>query len=571
MKYLRNLSTAAKVKALAIMMAVTLAIVGGCGYYASIQLSNSMDNMYQNRLLPIKWVNEVRAYSRTIEGITMELFVTKDKTIIDKSQKEIGARAAEVDKALEAYSKTKLDPYEQERLPKLMDAVKTYRAQRQKAVELALAGNQQAGYDLYNQEAAATIDTINVILKELADYNAAASEKEKVVSENLATNLNRIVLGAIILAVLFSLTAGIGMANMIARPLKTLTKDAKEVAGGNLTIDHVLVNSQDEVGQLSVAFNDMVEHLRMLVKKVIVTAEQVTASSQELTSNAEESAQVATQMAATISELAEGATQQAQDVNATASTVEQMSAGIQQVAANANAVNSMAEKTASSAQEGGKAVEAATEQMHIVEATVAESAAVIAKLGDRSKEIGQIVDTISGIAGQTNLLALNAAIEAARAGEQGRGFAVVAEEVRKLAEQSQEAAKQIASLIGEIQNETQIAVDSMNRGTQEVNKGAQVVNAAGTAFADIVSSINEVSSEVEEISAAIQQMAVGSQQIVSSVRDIERISKDAAEQSQTVSAATQEESASMQEIAAASEALTKLAEELQGLVVKFSV
>ncbi|WP_371363682.1 methyl-accepting chemotaxis protein [Sporomusa rhizae] len=206
-----------------------------------------------------------------------------------------------------------------------------------------------------------------------------------------------------------------------------------------------------------------------------------------------------------------------------------------------------------------------------IEETVRNSAQVVAKLGERSKEIGQIVDAISGIAGQTNLLALNAAIEAARAGEQGRGFAVVAEEVRKLAEQSQEAAKKIAGLIGEIQGDTDKAVASMNDGTREVNVGADVVNAAGVAFREIIDMVSQVSSQIKEISAAIQQMASGSQQIVGSVKKIDDLSKSSAGEAQNVSAATEEQLASMEEIASASQALAQLAQDLQVAVARFRV
>ena len=209
--------------------------------------------------------------------------------------------------------------------------------------------------------------------------------------------------------------------------------------------------------------------------------------------------------------------------------------------------------------------------MTYIEQTVNNSAQVVAKLGERSKEIGQIVDTISGIAGQTNLLALNAAIEAARAGEQGRGFAVVAEEVRKLAEQSQDAAKKIATLISEIQGDTDKAVLAMSEGTREVKIGTEVVTAAGYAFEEIEVMVTEVSNQVKEISAAVQQMASSSQQIVSSVKEIDELSKNAAGEAQTVSAATEEQSASMEEIASSSQSLAKMAQDLQEAVSKFRV
>jgi methyl-accepting chemotaxis protein len=251
--------------------------------------------------------------------------------------------------------------------------------------------------------------------------------------------------------------------------------------------------------------------------------------------------------------------------------VEQISASIQQAAGTTNEVAVQSAQAAAKANDGSKSVNKAISQMAQIEQTVNTSAKVVAELGERSKEIGQIVDAISGIAGQTNLLALNAAIEAARAGEQGRGFAVVADEVRKLAEQSQEAAKQIAELIGGIQGETDKAVLAMNDGTREVKLGAEVVNAAGQAFQEIVALVTQVSGQIKENSAAIEQMAIGSQQIVTSVNRIDGLSKKAAGEAETVSAATEEQSASMQEIASSSQSLANLAMELREAVSKFHV
>jgi methyl-accepting chemotaxis protein len=385
------------------------------------------------------------------------------------------------------------------------------------------------------------------------------------------TALTIISLVTILAVLVIAVFITVWYARRIVKPIITLEAMADRIAGGDITAVNTGISSQDEIGRLGQSFEKMAENLRGLIRQVRGATGQLAASSEELTANAEQSAQAANQIAITIGEVATGAETQFKAINDTAAIVGQVSAGIQQIATNANIVDCTSTKSAEAAQEGSKAVEKAISQMEQIEDAVTHSSQVVTKLGERSKEIGQIVDTISGIAGQTNLLALNAAIEAARAGEQGRGFAVVAEEVRKLAEQSQEAAKKIAGLINEIRQDTDSAVVAMNDGSKEVRIGAEVVNDAGKVFKVIYGSINEVSNQIREISAAIQQMATGSQHLVVSVRDIDAICKDTASQSQSVSAATEEQSATMEEIAASSQALAKMAEELTQAVSKFKV
>lgn len=374
---------------------------------------------------------------------------------------------------------------------------------------------------------------------------------------------------AIVVAFGSSLVLGIIFSNKISNQIIAVAKNAEEIAQGNLKLNALENNSKDELGQLGRAFKTMTVNLIQLVQQVSLSSTQVAASSQQLSAGAEESAQASQQVAMAIMEVSVGAERQLTAVNETSAVVQQMSAGIQQVLGNAKRAVQTTEKTTLSAAEGSRAIDKTIQQMISIEKTVTGSANVVKNLGERSKEIGQIVDTISGIAAQTNLLALNAAIEAARAGEQGRGFAVVADEVRKLAEQSQEASKQIALLINEIQQDTQNAVDSMNEGTHQVKLGTEVAESAGQAFIEITTLVDQVSSMVGEISEEFQQMAIGSQRIVSSVTDIYETSRAITGQTQTVSAATEEQSASVEEIATSSQVLASMADDLQQSLKKF--
>jgi len=382
-----------------------------------------------------------------------------------------------------------------------------------------------------------------------------------------ATRIRIIVTVVSLGLILAGLIFGFVLSRNIVNPILKITEDMKN---GNLNFATLNV-SNDEIGLLTQSFGDLVSKLQNMIFNIKESAGKVADSSQHLTASSKQSALAANQVAEIIVEVAEGAQKQMEIVDHTRQTVGQMSLQIQDVTAKITNVANNSLQTETAAQAGLANIETSIKQMQSIDQTVTHSSLLVRKLGDRSKEIGQIIETISAIANQTNLLALNAAIEAARAGEQGRGFSVVAEEVRKLAEESQASAKQIATLIGAIQTETTQAVSAMEAGNKEVQTGSEVVVSAGQSFTNIVQRVNEVSEQVQGISATMQRLADGGQNIVNSVSQVEVVTKTTVSQTQRVSASTQEQSAAMEEIASNSQGLAKMAEKLKDIVRAFTV
>ena len=361
------------------------------------------------------------------------------------------------------------------------------------------------------------------------------------------------------------------LSNGITVPVQELESHAQELAKGNLRLDDVAVMTDDEIGNLTIAFNTMSHNLSELIKHMARTSEQVAASSEELTASAHQSAEASVHVAETVGEVSAGMSQQLQDIDGAKGNVDMVFHDITEMAGKAKAVAESSVQTANAAKTGADMMESAIKKMGTIEQGVMESAEVVKKLGENSQQIGQIVEAISSIAEQTNLLSLNAAIEAARAGEHGRGFAVVAEEVRKLAAESQTSAEQIKERIASIQTDTAKAVESMERGSEGVKEGTKAIREVGAQFSDIMSMVESINTQMNEINGSVKLVADGANNIVSAVDSIDNVSRKTADDTQTISSATEEQSASNEEIAAASQALAKLAGDMQEAIGKFQV
>lgn len=418
---------------------------------------------------------------------------------------------------------------------------------------------------------AVTRNNQQIIKDVVSKETKIANDLMKIANDSSATSKNIAIYLTLSLGVL-SIGLGVILVKAITKPVKLLVSELDEITAGDIRIKvSELGKNTDEFGQIYLALQASKRQIVDLINTVQERANELTIASEQLHEGAEQSATSATEVATSICEVASGMEQQVLAVQKALLTVEKISEIIGDITKEVAQTATSSDSAAIHAQDGMGLIEKAIQQMAHIDASVEKSSNSIAKLSEDSKAIGNIVNTISNIAGQTNLLALNAAIEAARAGESGRGFAVVADEVRKLAEQSQGAAKEIADMINEVQVNTEAAVLAMTSGTKEVKLGTEVINRAGASFAGIVNIISEVSSKVTKIAGEVNGINKGSEEVVSAVTNIENVSRKVAGESQTVSAATQETSASVEEIAGSSQGLTKMAQELQEAAAKFTI
>jgi methyl-accepting chemotaxis protein len=347
-----------------------------------------------------------------------------------------------------------------------------------------------------------------------------------------------------------------------ARPIKDLRMISSSVAKGNLD-QKVNISAKGEMKELINSYVLMLKNMQTLVEEVQRMTEKVSTSSQELAASAEQMNATAQQVSSSTQQISRGSSTQADRVEETVKVIGSMTSAVENIANDSMTAKETSSKASEIAGVGQESVNKSVEMMEQIHETVNVSAGVISDLGERSKEISQIVDVITNITDQTNLLALNAAIEAARAGEHGRGFAVVAEEVKNLAEDSKEAADKIAVIIGDIQANTEKAVDSMTKGTKEVGEGMEVVNEAGKALIEVAGMSKKASELVESISTATEQQKAGADMVAATIDEIASIAEESASASEESASGVEELTASMEEMTARAQELSEMALSLQ--------
>lgn len=406
--------------------------------------------------------------------------------------------------------------------------------------------------------AGALTGTLRVTLAD-SDYGQAVNEiKMKVLSVTLLL----ILAGSILFFALVQF--------ILRKPVKQLLTASKALASnaGDLTVT-MDISSNDELGSLGKTLNEMFTNLTGIINMIRSTADKVNFSAQSLSASTEQMNSITEETSMTVQTIAKSTDLQAHKVEDTIREIRNMERSVKQVANSAELAASAATNASESATKGGDSAKEAVEKINKIYNVIIDSADIIRHLGERSNQIGEIVDVITDVADQTNLLALNAAIEAARAGEAGSGFAVVADEVRKLAEGSAKAADEIAALIRQTQEDTRTAVTSIDIGSREVTEGKEVITRTGEALDEIVEVLKSSSDMARRISAATKELSRGMKNVISSIDEISNSAEKNASSTQETAASMEQMSSSMEDVSSSAQKLSDMAIQLREHVGRF--
>ncbi|WP_447096482.1 methyl-accepting chemotaxis protein [Pseudomonas sp. CF10PS3] len=524
------------------VLASLLVIVGLFGLGQMAKLRESALVMEQSWMPSIENIHDSAAFAASIRLEALRLVTTDESRVRDNSRNLITLQRNELQTLLARHETLLTNDEEREMLKQVKTDVAGYLAIVGQMVDLIDKDQQQDAIDLLNNRLAPQGTLLTQSLEKLIVFNQNGVEAAADSAAQMYSSAQWVVGLIIVIALIATLLLAWLLTRSITAPLSQALSVARTIAAGDLS-QPINVSGNDEPAQLLGALVTMQTQLQTTIRGISESAQQLASAAEEMSSVMEQSTR--------------GLQAQNDEIEQAATAVTQMSAAVDEVAGNAV---SSAEASQASDEDSKHGHYQISETISSIQNLVDEVLGASNKaegLAVQAQDISKVLEVIRGIAGQTNLLALNAAIEAARAGEAGRGFAVVADEVRSLAQRTQDSTEEIEQMISGIQQGTQDTVEALNSSAEHAGQTLQRANSAGSALEKITAAISQISQRNLVIASAAEQQALVAREVDRSLVNIRDLS------TQTAAGATQ--------TSAASQELSRLAVDLNGLVTRFVV
>jgi len=547
-----------------------LFIINTTGFFGISSLNKENENITQNVVPALKIMGDINYTTEHYSAQANRLILSESVADAKSIQTDLQEIEQTVISSIDQFKQLTLSENEQQLLINLEKNWQNYLSISKQAQELYFNGNSNASMEKSN-EAVTSFEAMQKPLEELLNIQIISSENANKTSSDTYFKFLIFINITFISAIIYSIVTTKVLINIIQKPMVLLADNFNKMATGDLTVAHVNIKNNDEIGDLSTSFNLMLDNLVDIVQKIDTNVELVSSTAEELSASCEETVKALTNVSQNIIELSDGASSQLQNTIHTRNSVEAIGEGMNDVTKSIQNVAQLTQTTTVATDKGKESIEETVTKMEDIFSSSKKTAQIVDSLELKSQEIEKIVSLITAITDQTNLLALNAAIEAARAGEHGRGFAVVADEVRKLAEQSNGAANEIQQLIASIREEISGANESMSTSLNNVQIGINIANNTKDNFLEIADLITNVAAQAQEISVVISQVNNSTQQVQQAIEGIASVADSSNDQTQTLAASTEQQNATMQEIASSSTVLTNMAEDLQSVVRQFKI
>ncbi len=544
---------------------IALLLVGGLGSYQLQRATSDYDRVLNEGVKQMLIAEDLALTVTDAERyLNYYLLVSNPKTLISLE--------ATQSKRDELMSSLKAASADETVLGKIADLEKFNQhldTEMARAIDLRQQQDEIGFKTVLNTSVTPTTDRVRMTVTDLVAHQTELLAEE---TDAVQAGAGQSIVWMIVISVI---GVGVGVFSLIAlqklflRPINRLVKEARVVAEGDLTGGDIDVESNDELGDLVSAFNDMKRNLVGLIRQVGAASEKVTAYSENLYSSTDHVATTTQGVAGLFEEMNLAAQVSARRAEEGTSGVNQAVLGLNQIAAASQGVNEQTIHTLEAASGGLETIQLAEARMQEIQRANDLTEQMVKRLSNQSLEIEKITRSITAITEQTNLLALNAAIEAARAGEHGKGFAVVAAEVRKLAEESKQSAKQIQAVVGDIQRDTKQVESAFDVTSGHVTNGVAQMGEVAEAFKEIVSVIQETSRQMGEIAAATEEVSANTTEVAVSVEDMSTNAMSTQQRVEEAGANVEQQLAAIQEINGIAETMSHMSVELKDLVHLF--